>query len=66
MRYQQKIKGGPGTFVSRGDLNLGGDLKFKGGPRNPNDAIRSGLYWVKVSDFFAHFFLLAPGPKRNQ
>ena len=39
MRYQQKNKGGPGTFVSRGDLNLGGDLKFKGGPRNPNDAM---------------------------
>ena len=40
MRYQQKNKGGPGTFVSRGDLNLGGgDLNIKGGPRNPNDAM---------------------------
>ena len=27
-----QIKGGPGAFVSRGDLNLGG-------PMNPNDAM---------------------------
>ena len=49
MRYQQKIKGGPGTFVSRGDLNLGGDLKFKGGPRNPNDA----MIWVILGQAWA-------------
>ena len=48
MRYQQK-RGGPGTFVSRGDLNLGGDLKFKGGPRNPNDAMIKGVKTEKIN-----------------
>ena len=33
------MKGGPGALISRGDLNLGGDLKFLGGPMNPSDAM---------------------------
>ena len=33
------MKGGPGALISRGDLNLGGDLKFFGGPMNPSDAM---------------------------
>ena len=39
----KEIKGGPGALVSRGDLNLGRDLKIDGGPMNPNDAMTNNV-----------------------
>ena len=35
----EKYKGGPGKIRIRGGLILGGDLKFKGGPLTPIDAM---------------------------
>ena len=38
---QKKFRGGSGQIYFRGDLNLGGDLKFWGGADTPHDTMGS-------------------------
>ena len=33
------FRGGPGHLFLGGDLDLGGDLKFRGGPTTPKDTM---------------------------
>ena len=54
---ERYLWGGPGIFSIRGGLNLGGDLKFKGVPTNPNDAMILWISWHTEPDFqFFDFF----------
>ena len=36
---KKKFRGGSGQIYFRGDLNLGGDLKFRGGADTPHDTM---------------------------
>jgi hypothetical protein len=49
-KFCRKFKGGPSIYFLRGHLNFRGDLKFKGGPTYPNDAMGLDAAWREAEE----------------